>query len=33
MLWDDNAHLTRPELRSAAGLWRISFDIGATQQY
>ena len=33
MLWDDNAHLTRPELRSAAGLWRIWFDIGATQQY
>ena len=33
VLWDDNAHLTRPELQSAAGLWRIWFDIGATQQY
>ena len=33
MLWDDNAHLTRPDLQSTAGLWRIWFDIGATQQY
>jgi tetratricopeptide (TPR) repeat protein len=33
MVWDDNAHLTRPDLRSAAGLWRIWFDVGATQQY
>jgi tetratricopeptide (TPR) repeat protein len=33
LLWDDNAHLTRPELRSLAGLWRIWFEIGATQQY
>jgi len=33
VLWDDNAHLTRPELQSTAGLWRIWFDIGATQQY
>src|SRR5204863_6121033 len=33
MLWDDNAHLTRPELRSLEGLRRIWFDIGATQQY
>jgi protein O-mannosyl-transferase len=33
MLWDDNAHLTRPELQSTAGLWRIWFDVGATQQY
>jgi tetratricopeptide (TPR) repeat protein len=33
VLWDDNAHLTRPELRSTAGLWRIWFDVGATQQY
>ena len=33
MLWDDNAHLTRPELRSTAGLWSIWFDVGATQQY
>ena len=33
VLWDDNAHLTRPELQSTAGLWRIWFEIGATQQY
>jgi len=33
VLWDDNAHLTRPDLQSTAGLWRIWFDIGATQQY
>lgn len=32
-LWDDDAHLTRVDLRSAAGLWRIWFDVGATQQY
>jgi tetratricopeptide (TPR) repeat protein len=33
LLWDDPAHITRPELRSLGGLWRIWFDIGATQQY
>ncbi len=33
MLWDDDAHLTRPDLRSVEGLWRIWFDLGATQQY
>jgi tetratricopeptide (TPR) repeat protein len=33
MLWDDNAHVTRPELQSWHGLWRIWFDVGATQQY
>jgi len=33
LLWDDDAHLTRPELQSTAGLWRIWFDLGATQQY
>jgi len=33
MLWDDQAHITRPELRSWHGLWRIWFDLGATQQY
>jgi len=32
-LWDDNAHLTKPELQSLHGLWRIWFDLGATQQY
>lgn len=33
LLWDDPAHITRPELRSLDGLWRIWFDVGATQQY
>jgi hypothetical protein len=33
MLWDDNAHITPPGLRTAGGLWRIWFDLGATQQY
>jgi tetratricopeptide (TPR) repeat protein len=33
VLWDDNAHLTRAGLRSVTGLWRIWFDVGATQQY
>jgi protein O-mannosyl-transferase len=32
-LWDDNAHLTRADLQSLHGLWRIWFDVGATQQY
>ena len=32
-LWDDDAHLTQAALRTAGGLWRIWFDIGATQQY
>ena len=32
-LWDDDAHVTRPELRSLGGLWRIWTDLGATQQY
>ena len=33
MLWDDDAHITRVDLRSLSGLWRIWFDVGATQQY
>jgi len=33
LLWDDDAHVTRPELRSLHGLWRIWFEPGATQQY
>ena len=33
LLWDDDAHVTRPELRSWHGLWRIWFELGATQQY
>ena len=32
-LWDDDAHITPPSLRSLHGLWRIWFDVGATQQY
>lgn len=32
-LWDDDAHLTRVDLQSMTGLWRIWFDLGATQQY
>jgi protein O-mannosyl-transferase len=32
-LWDDDAHLTRTALRSGAGLYRIWFEPGATQQY
>ena len=32
-VWDDDHHLTKPELRSSQGLWRIWFDLGATQQY
>jgi tetratricopeptide (TPR) repeat protein len=33
MLWDDNMHITKSSLRSIDGLWRIWFDVGATQQY
>ena len=33
LLWDDNMHVTRADLRSLHGLWRIWFDLGATQQY
>lgn len=32
-LWDDPAHVTRPELRSWSGLGRIWSDVHATQQY
>jgi protein O-mannosyl-transferase len=32
-VWDDDEHITRPELRSAQGLQRIWFDVGATLQY
>jgi protein O-mannosyl-transferase len=32
-LWDDPAHVTRPDLRSWQGLWSIWFTPGATQQY
>jgi hypothetical protein len=32
-LWDDDAHITIPDLQSARGLWRIWFELGATKQY
>lgn len=32
-VWDDDAHLTRADLRSVEGLRRIWFEPGATQQY
>ncbi len=33
VLWDDDGHITKPDLRSLHGLWRIWFEPGATQQY
>lgn len=33
LVWDDDAHLTKPALRSLEGLWRIWVDPTATQQY
>ncbi len=33
ILWDDHGHVTRADLRSWDGLFRIWFEIGATQQY
>src|SRR5947208_1420511 len=33
LVWDDNMHVTRADLQSLHGLWRIWFDLGATQQY
>jgi len=33
ILWDDDGHLTRPELAPAGSLLRIWFEPGATQQY
>ncbi len=32
-VWDDDGHVTRPEMRSLHGLWRTWFEPGATQQY
>jgi tetratricopeptide (TPR) repeat protein len=32
-LWDDDQHITRPELRGLDGLRRIWTELGATQQY
>jgi protein O-mannosyl-transferase len=33
LLWDDDGHITRPDLQSLHGLWRIWFEFGSTQQY
>jgi len=33
LLWDDDYHVTRPELQSVRGLERIWFELGATAQY
>lgn len=33
LLWDDDAHITRAALRTLHGLWQISLNVGATQQY
>jgi len=33
LILDDDLHITRPELQPLGGLWRIWFDVGATQQY
>src|SRR5690349_17912377 len=32
-IWDDDAHVTRADLRTLSGLFRIWFEPGATQQY
>lgn len=32
-IWDDNGFVTKPELQSRHGLWRIWFNVGATEQY
>jgi tetratricopeptide (TPR) repeat protein len=32
-IWNDEDYVTMPALRSLRGLWRIWFDVGATQQY
>ena len=32
-LWDDAGHVTSPALQPLTGLWRIWFELGATQQY
>jgi protein O-mannosyl-transferase len=33
LIWDDDCHITKPELRSWHGLWRIWTDAKAAQQY
>src|SRR3990172_2238324 len=32
-IWDDDGHITSRDLQSFDGLYRIWFDVGATQQY
>ena len=32
-IWNDSDYVTAPALRSLAGLWRIWFEVGATEQY
>jgi tetratricopeptide (TPR) repeat protein len=32
-VWDDSGHITKQSLRSLEGLWKIWFEVGATQQY
>src|SRR4051812_12668947 len=32
-IWDDDGHITRPDLRSVEGLGRIWFNVGVTAQY
>jgi protein O-mannosyl-transferase len=32
-IWDDDGHITRPDLQSLDGLRRMWFELGATQQY
>src|SRR4029078_8791663 len=33
LLLDDDSHITKPELRSIGGLYRLCFEMGATYQY
>src|SRR3954463_13503637 len=33
LLLDDDSHITKPELQSVGGLYRIWFEVGATYQY
>jgi Flp pilus assembly protein TadD len=33
LVWDDDAHVTKPALQSMEGLWRIWTSLGSTQQY
>src|SRR5689334_5831605 len=32
-VWDDSGHIAKQSLRSLDGLWKIWFQVGATQQY